>query len=97
MIDFGGAADSMIRVIGSPNHSTFRFEWHPTSKKLYIVHLSTTPHQGELIAIDVKDHGMAINYVNLYLRGYQAGKLQIPVRTADGDFTEGAKNVSGRV
>lgn len=42
------------------------FEWHPEVKKLYRV----DGNVGSLVADAVGDHGTAINYVNLYTRGY---------------------------
>ncbi len=45
-----------------------RYEWHRLVKKLYIVDLEA--NMATLIAEGVVNHGMAINLVNMWTRGY---------------------------
>jgi hypothetical protein len=58
-----------------------RFEWHPKSKRLYLIRLGQELEIGEPIAYDVHDHGLAWNYVLVWSRGYR--EAQNPPRTQE--------------
>lgn len=72
--------------IRAPHEPGFRFEWHPNTKRLYMIrvgHLTTDGKEvGEPIAFDVENEGQAYNYALVFLRGYRArtaphiGRLQ---------------------
>lgn len=56
----------------------FMFEWHPDKQAVYVIRLGVPPLFGDPIADDgmVKDHGTAINVVNIWLRGYKAHMME---------------------
>jgi hypothetical protein len=55
----------------------FRLEWHPKSRKLYLVPDEPEPGekvvQAHLVAENVDNHGMALNMANVFGRGYNMG------------------------
>jgi hypothetical protein len=59
--------------IKQPNFPHLRFEYHPETKRVYLIRLTVQPLIGDLIAQNVPDHGSAINTVNVWLRGYREG------------------------
>lgn len=62
-----------IRHITSPTHPEIRFEWHPATRKLYVIRVGAIPEQGELIATTgVVSTAEAL--CDLYLKGYAEGK-----------------------
>ena len=52
----------------------YRFEWHPASKRVYLIRLWEETLEGNWIAADVTDMGSAINAVLIFLRGYKEHK-----------------------
>lgn len=52
----------------------YRFEWHPRTRKVYLVRLSTVPEIGEVMAFNVETHGDAINAVMIWCRGFNEGR-----------------------
>jgi len=61
-----------IRVIKSPNWPDFRFEYHPKTKRVYLVRIGHKPEIGEVFAFDIENEGQAHNAVLIWLRGYRA-------------------------
>ncbi len=59
----------------------FRFEWHPDTKRVYLIRLAHVPHVGEILAFDVENHGAAINSVNVWARGYRCARSEMPLDT----------------
>lgn len=57
----------------------FRFEWHPSAKRVYAVRKGVQPEVGELVAFDVETHGAAINAVNTWCRGYLTARAGEPL------------------
>lgn len=51
----------------------FRFEYHPGKKRVYIVDL--VKNEGDPIAMDILNHGAAINAVLIFLRGYRLAEM----------------------
>lgn len=64
-----------ILHIRSGSTPQFRFEWHPRKRRVYLVRVGQDPEIGEVVAFDIETHGDAINAVNIYLRGYNEGRL----------------------
>jgi hypothetical protein len=67
-----------ILHIKTKSYPDFVFEWHPATRKVYVLRLlrdaSGKPEpgqRGELVAFEVPDHGAAQNAVLIWLRGYQ--------------------------
>lgn len=67
-------AREMCLQIKQPNFPQYRFEWHPQSRKVYLIRLGRTPLVGEVIAEHCETHGDAFNYVQTFLRGYREGQ-----------------------
>ena len=63
--------DRGVFHIKQPNWPLYRFEWHPASKRVYLIRLWEEPLEGYWIADSVTDMGAAINTVLIFLRGYQ--------------------------
>lgn len=79
----------------------WRFEWHPQSRRLYLIRqgvLVDNPRveggkveRGELIAYNVETYGHAYNALLVYLRGVQEGRTwsptlaRLPARTSASD------------
>lgn len=64
--------------IKQPNFPQYRFEWHPQSRKVYLIRLGTTPLIGEILAEHAETHGAAYNFVQTFLRGFREGQLPTP-------------------
>jgi len=64
-----------ILHIKQPRHPEFRFEWHPNSKKVYVIRIGVSPEVGEILAFDIDTHGGAINAVLIWTRGYAAAQV----------------------
>lgn len=67
----------MICQIRQPAWPQFRFEWHPQSRKVYVIRLGMTPEIGEPFAHEIRDQGAAVNAVLIWLRGYKAAKAEL--------------------
>lgn len=54
------------------------FEWHPQARKVYYIEVDAAgkPKNGQafIIAWNVETHGDAINYIHVWLRGYEKGQ-----------------------
>ena len=61
----------------------FDFEWHPGTKRVYLIRKGVVPLIGEPFAFEVEDEGAAHNAVLIFLRGYRAARI----------FEPGAKHV----
>lgn len=70
--DPSGAGRDVL-TIRSPN-TGHQFEWHPKSRRVYLVRTSVVPPVGEVVAFDVETHGQALNYINTWLRGWHEGQ-----------------------
>ena len=68
----GGA--QMCMHIKQPQFPQYRFEWHPQSRKVYLIRLGRTPLVGEVIAEHAETHGHAFNFVQTFLRGLREGQ-----------------------
>lgn len=69
------AAGQKILHIRAPAHShRYRFEWHPQSRKVYLVRIGTVPEHAELLAYHIETHGDAINAVLIWSRGFTEGR-----------------------
>lgn len=59
----------------------FRFEWHPSEKRLYCIDLRAAAKAGlscgNLIGTDLETQGAAYNAMLVWCRGYNAGKSEI--------------------
>lgn len=55
--------------------SGFSFEWHPRTRKVYLVRTDHKPVVAEVMAFDIETHGDAVNAINIWLRGYHEGQL----------------------
>jgi hypothetical protein len=64
-----------IRHIAAPAFPQFRFEWHPSTKRVFIIRQSA-PTIGEPIAFEIADHGAAHNAALIWLRGYRAAQAE---------------------
>lgn len=68
---------SQIYHIKTPTFPQFRFEWHPSTRRVYLIRVGATPVIGEPMAFEVKTHGDAQNAVLIWLRGYRQRTLEI--------------------
>lgn len=69
-----GNVPGPIYVIAVPDlNDRFRFEWHPVTKRVYLIRLTVLPLTGDPVALDVEDHGAAISAVLVWCRGYREG------------------------
>lgn len=59
--------------IKQPNYPQFRFEWHPGTRKVYLIRVGAKPLVGEKLAEHAETHGEAYAYVQTFLRGYREG------------------------
>jgi hypothetical protein len=64
----------MIFHIKTPTAPQFRYEYHPTKSKVYLVRVGVKPEIGEAIAHNIMDEGAAHNAVLIWLRGYRTAK-----------------------
>ena len=69
----------MVAHIKQPSFPQFRFEWHPEAKKVFIIRLGRTPLIGDPIAMDIENHGAAVNAVLIYLRGYKERAAEMAI------------------
>jgi hypothetical protein len=63
-----------LRLVHLP---AFRFEWHPSSKALFVIELGKTVGGKELaeqIAGDIRTEGEATDAALIWGRGYKAGR-----------------------
>jgi hypothetical protein len=63
----------MCYHIKQPSFPQYRFEWHPKSRKVYLIRLGITPLVGEILAEHAETHGAAIAFVQTFLRGFREG------------------------
>lgn len=73
---------SQILHIKTPTFPQFRFEWHPETRRVYLMRENVKPLIGEPIAFEITTHGDAFNAVQIYLRGYRQAKLELDQPTA---------------
>lgn len=71
-------AGEMVLHIKQPNFPQYRFEWHPQSRKVYLIRLGATPLIGEILAEHAETHGAAYNFVQTFLRGFREGQSPLP-------------------
>lgn len=71
-------ADRRICHIQQPNFPQYRFEWHPQSRKVYLIRMGTTPLFGEILAEHAETHAAAFNFVQTFLRGFREGQMPTP-------------------
>lgn len=69
-----GAGEPCLHI-KQPNFPQYRFEWHPQSRKVYLIRLGRTPLIGEVIAEHAETHGHAFNFVQTFLRGFREGQM----------------------
>ncbi len=67
------SGQEMVYHIKQPLFPQWRFEWHPGTRKVYLIRLGVVPLVGEIIAEHAETHGSAINFVQSFLRGYREG------------------------
>ena len=67
-------ATGEIMQIKATTFPDLRFEWHPESKRVYVIRLGTTPEFAEPFAFEIENSGTAHNAVLIWLRGYRAGQ-----------------------
>lgn len=63
-----------VYVIKQPAFPQWRFEWHPQSRKVYLVRLGRKPLVGEVIAEHAETHAAGYGAVQTWLRGYREGR-----------------------
>lgn len=61
--------------IKQPNFPQYHFEWHPQTRKVYLIRVGTVPLIGEVLAEHAETHGHAQNFVQTFLRGYREGQM----------------------
>jgi hypothetical protein len=66
-----------LKMAGGP----YRFEWHTRKRRVYLIRVSGGQEIGEIVAMDIQDHGAAINAVYIWLRGYNEGRNPDIVKT----------------
>ena len=57
------------------------FEWHPLSRKLYVIVERAGKTVGEVAAFNIDKHGDAINARLIWLRGFQHGSAPLVSQT----------------
>lgn len=72
--------DAKIFHIKTPTFPEFRFEWHPQTKRVYLIRITAEQPIGEPIAMEIETAGAAHNAVLIFLRGYRAAKAELPAR-----------------
>lgn len=70
-----------IYHIKAPLIPQYRFEWHPKSRKIYIIRIGTTPEIAEALAFNIETHGDALNAVLIWSRGFREGQTPTLVKT----------------
>lgn len=74
----GPAQDGTIAWIKQPEfEKLYRFEYHPQTRKVFVIRLWEKVRICDPIAIDVKDLGSGVNAVLIYLRGYREARRNI--------------------
>ena len=68
------AAAKDIYGIRAPLLPQYRFEWHPKTRRVYLIRTGTTPEIGEIIAFHIETHGDALNAVLIWSRGFREGQ-----------------------
>jgi len=66
-----------VFIMRSPRHPQFRFEWHPTASRVYVVRVGVVPEIGELVSPNVFEAEHARTITLAYCVGYDAGALKI--------------------
>lgn len=64
-------ANGQIYRFESAAFPQFRFEYHPLTRKVYLVRVGVTPEIGELLAADVADAGLGARFAQTWLAGYR--------------------------
>jgi len=67
-----GAGQKVLHL-KQPDFPQYRFEWHPQTRKVYLIRVGTQPLIGEILAEHAETHGHAYNFVQTFLRGYREG------------------------
>lgn len=67
-------ANSRILHIKQPSFPQFRFEWHPQSRKVYLIRTGAAPVIAEKLAEHAETHAEAYAYVQTFLRGFREGQ-----------------------
>lgn len=73
-------AAGQIAQIKQPNYPQLRFEWHPQKQVCYVIRvgvLTDGKEMAEPFAWEIQNSGQAINATQIWLRGYQHGKLEL--------------------
>jgi hypothetical protein len=68
---------SKIFHIKSIHIPQFRFEWHPDTKKVYMIRVGSVPEHAECICDDVRDHGQAMMTSAIWFRGYRYKEAEL--------------------
>ena len=66
-----------IVVIKNANLPQFRFEWHPQTRKVYVMPMPTAEGQrieADVLAEHADNHAQAFGFVQTWSRGYHAGR-----------------------
>lgn len=72
----GEPLPSRILQIKAPLLPHLRFEWHPGTRRVYVIRLGAVPLVGDPIAFDIENHGQATNAVLIWTRGYRAARAE---------------------
>lgn len=67
------ATDRVYHIRVPDLSSKFRFEWHPVSRRVYLIRLGTMPLVGDPIALNISTYGDAFNATLVWCRGYREG------------------------
>ena len=68
---------SQIKHIKAPRFPQFRFEWHPVSKKVYVVHITGEQEHAAVVAEAIDTHAGAQMAILIWLRGYRVGSIPV--------------------
>lgn len=68
-----GAGRDVLHI-KQPNYPQFRFEWHPGTRKVYLIRVGSKPLIGEKLAEHAETHAEAYAYVQTFLRGFREGQ-----------------------
>lgn len=52
----------------------FRFEWHPQTKRVFVIRLWEPTLIADPIALEIDNLGAGVNAVLIWLRGFKEGK-----------------------
>lgn len=78
------SGQAKIYHIKQPAFPQYRFEWHPQSRKVYLIRTGRTPLVGEILAEHAETHGAAYNFVQTFLRGFREGQMPMPKSHLEG-------------